>query len=57
VRLAEDAVELDPGQGNGNGLPEDAPVLCRLKVLNETPVIPDLERLESKISEILHGGS
>jgi chemosensory pili system protein ChpC len=66
VRLSEDVIELDESSGNGNGdssgdgdnrhaLGADAPVLCRLKVLNETPVIPDLERLESKISEILHG--
>jgi chemosensory pili system protein ChpC len=67
VRLSEDVIELDESSGNGNGdsngdgdnrhgLGADAPVLCRLKVLNETPVIPDLERLESNISEILHGG-
>lgn len=55
VRLGEDAVELDPGQGNGNGLPEHAPVLCRLKVLNETPVVPDLERLEARLSDLLRG--
>ncbi|NHA14103.1 chemotaxis protein CheW [Thioalkalivibrio sp. XN279] len=68
VRLSADVIELDQSSGNGNGngngngdnghghgLDADAPVLCRLKVLNETPVIPDLERLEREISEILHG--
>jgi chemosensory pili system protein ChpC len=59
VRLSADVIQLDESNGNGDsghGLGADAPVLCRLKVLNETPVIPDLERLESNISEILHGG-
>lgn len=53
VRLGEDAVELDPE--HGNGLSEQAPVLCRVKVLNETPVVPDLERLENQVADILGG--
>jgi chemosensory pili system protein ChpC len=59
VRLAEDVVALDDSDGNGDGDGDgngaDAPVLCRLKVLNETPVVPDLERLESQVSELLRG--
>jgi len=53
VRLGEDAVELDPEHGNGPS--EQAPVLCRVKVLNETPVVPDLERLENQVADILGG--
>jgi chemosensory pili system protein ChpC len=53
VRLAEDVVQLDDSApGNGNH-PGDAPVLCRLKVLNETPLVPDLERLEHDIARLL----
>lgn len=53
VRLGKDVIELDGGDGNGNG---DAPVLCRVRVLNETPAIPDLERLETDVLEVLQGG-
>ena len=53
VRLGEDAVELDPEHGNGPS--EQSPVLCRVKVLNETPVVPDLERLENQVADILGG--
>lgn len=54
VRLGKDVIELDAdGNGNGNG---NAPVLCRVRVLNETPAIPDLERLEADVLEVLQGG-
>ena len=68
VRLSADAIQLDEphdpdtsdGEGEGDddarGLAADAPVLCRLRVLSETPVVPDLERLENQLSEVLHGG-
>jgi len=56
VRLGADVIHLDESHGHdGHGPADDAPVLCRLEVLNETPVVPDLERLESRISEVLHG--
>jgi chemosensory pili system protein ChpC len=31
------------------GWPEDAPVLCRVKMINEYPLVPHLERLEGMI--------
>jgi hypothetical protein len=27
------------------------PVLCQVRMLNETPLVPDLERLEAMIAE------
>ncbi|MGD9387532.1 MAG: chemotaxis protein CheW [Gammaproteobacteria bacterium] len=57
VRVGADVVELDATDGEGSGVPASAPVLCRLRVLNETPAVPDLERLETDVAEILAGGS
>lgn len=54
VRLSADVIELDGGDGNGNGN-GNAPVLCRVRVLNETPAIPDLERLENDVANVLQG--
>lgn len=31
--------------------PEDAPVYCKVKMINEYPLIPDLERLEEILAE------
>ena len=31
------------------GWPEGAPVLCRIRMINEYPLIPDLESLERMI--------
>ena len=53
VRVAPDAVQLDeeaPPFG-------DAPVLCRVNVAGETPIVPDLEKLEQRIAELLEGES
>ena len=58
VRLGADVIHLDESHDNGDnghGLAADAPVLCRLEVLNETPVVPDLERLENQVADILGG--
>lgn len=55
VRLGEDVIELDADNGEGNGASDDAPVLCRVRVLNETPAIPDLERLETDVANVLQG--
>ena len=51
VRLGEEVLELD---ANGTDF-EGTPVLCRVKVVNETPVIPDLELLEGWVAEVLTG--
>jgi hypothetical protein len=33
-----------------DGWPEEAPVLCRVKMINEFPLIPDLEKLEAMLA-------
>ena len=43
VRVNKDVLKLDATEG----WPADAPVLCRVKMINEYPLIPDLEKLES----------
>ena len=42
VRVNNDVLKLDTTEG----WPADAPVLCRVKMINEYPLIPDLEKLE-----------
>jgi chemosensory pili system protein ChpC len=37
--------------------PEDGPVICQIRMINEYPLIPDLERLETMISERLAAGA
>jgi chemosensory pili system protein ChpC len=47
VRVSNDVVRPD----NSRSFPERAPVLCQVRMLNETPLLPDLERLELMIAE------
>ncbi len=47
VRVNREVLNLD----STDGWPEDAPVLCRVKMINEYPLVPDLEALESMIME------
>jgi chemosensory pili system protein ChpC len=47
VRVNRDVLLLD----STDGWPEGAPVLCRVKMINEYPLIPDLETLEEMILE------
>jgi len=47
VRVNKDVLKLDSTEG----WPESAPVLCRVKMINEYPLIPDLEKLESMLVE------
>ena len=47
VRVNRDVLKLESTEG----WPENAPVLCRVKMINEFPLIPDLEMLESMLSE------
>jgi chemosensory pili system protein ChpC len=42
VRVNKDVLALH----TTDGWPDDAPVLCRVKMINEFPLIPDLEKLE-----------
>jgi len=47
VRVNRDVLKLDSTEGWGEG----APVLCRVKMINEFPLIPHLEKLEEMIAE------
>jgi chemosensory pili system protein ChpC len=49
VRVNKDVLQLNADEG----WPDDAPVLCRVKMINEFPLIPDLERLEDMLAEEL----
>lgn len=42
VRVNRDVLKLEAT----DGWPESAPVLCRVKMINEFPLIPDLEKIE-----------
>jgi chemosensory pili system protein ChpC len=46
VRVNRDVLKLDAKEG----WPEDAPVLCRVRMINEFPMIPDLEKLEAMLA-------
>jgi len=46
VRVNRDVLQLDSAEG----WPGDAPVLCRVKMINEFPLIPDLERMEAMLA-------
>jgi len=46
VRVNKDVLKLEAK----DGWPEDAPVLCRVRMINEFPLIPDLERLEAMLA-------
>ena len=47
VRLNPDVVKPDPTRS----FPDRSPVLCALRMVNETPLVPDLEYLENMIAE------
>jgi chemosensory pili system protein ChpC len=51
VRVGEDVIQLDAEAPDFG----DAPVLCRVKVVNETPLVPDFERLETELAALLEG--
>ncbi|HEX5788871.1 MAG TPA: chemotaxis protein CheW [Woeseiaceae bacterium] len=42
VRVNRDVLKLEAT----DGWPQDAPVLCRVRMINEFPLVPDLEKLE-----------
>lgn len=46
VRVNEEVLQLEAT----DGWPEDAPILCRVKMINEFPLIPNLEMLEEMIA-------
>jgi chemosensory pili system protein ChpC len=47
VRVNRDVMKLDERQA----WPAEGPVVCQIRMINEYPLIPDLERIE----ELLHG--
>lgn len=47
VRISAEVVRPDPLRS----FAERAPVICQIRMVNETPLIPDLERLEQMIAE------
>ncbi len=47
VRVNADVIRPDPSRS----FPERAPVICQVRMINETPLIPDLQRLEEMIAE------
>jgi chemosensory pili system protein ChpC len=46
VRVNKDVLKLH----TTDGWPADAPVLCRVKMINEFPLIPDLQQLEAMLA-------
>lgn len=46
VRVNRAVLKLDTADGSW---PEEAPVLCRVKMINEYPLVPHLEKLEQMI--------
>lgn len=46
VRVNKDVLKLHSTED----WPTDAPVLCRVKMINEFPLIPDLEKLEAMLA-------
>jgi chemosensory pili system protein ChpC len=49
VRVNQDVLKLHTTEG----WPDEAPVLCRVKMINEFPLIPDLEKLEAMLAREL----
>lgn len=49
VRVNKDVLKLESTEG----WPEHAPVLCRIRMINEYPMIPDLEKLELMLAQEL----
>jgi chemosensory pili system protein ChpC len=47
VRVSNDVVRPD----HSRSFSDRSPVLCQIRMLNETPLVPDLERLEAMIAE------
>ena len=46
VRVNKDVLKLE----STDGWPEDAPVYCRVRMINEFPMIPNLQQLETMLA-------
>ncbi len=49
VRVNRDVMELDDQQS----WPDDGPVVCQIRMINEYPLIPDLEKVEELAQECI----
>ena len=47
VRVSSNVVRPD----NSRVFPERTPIICQIRMVNETPLVPDLERLEEMIAD------
>ena len=47
VRVNQDVLRFESDEG----WPDEAPVYCRVKMINEFPLIPNLDRLESLLAD------
>lgn len=48
VRINRNVVEADESED----WPESAPMICRIRMVNEYPVVPDLDRLEAMLDDV-----
>lgn len=49
VRVSSNVI----GPESGQDWPDTAPVICRVRMINEYPLVPDLERIEASLAESL----
>lgn len=49
VRVNEDVLTLDPDWEGS----DDQPVLCRVRMIHEYPLVPDVERLEEMVAGVV----
>jgi chemosensory pili system protein ChpC len=47
VRISPEFVKLDAQ----HSFPVDSPIACQIQLLDETPVVPDLDRLEDMVAQ------
>jgi chemosensory pili system protein ChpC len=48
VRINRSVVESDESED----LPDSAPMICRIRMVNEYPIVPDLDRLEVMLGDV-----
>jgi chemosensory pili system protein ChpC len=53
VRVSSDVVRPDTSRS----FPERAPIICQVRMVNETPLVPDIERLEDMIADETHASA
>ena len=57
VRVTRDSLKADslksdsPRPDTANAMPDHWPVLCRVRMVNEAPLVPDLESLETQVAD------